>query len=56
MALAFDFLGIALSEMANISERRLEKMVNPALSHGLPAFLVNPLLAPSISLVFKILL
>ena len=36
MALAFD-----LSEMANISERRLEKMVNPALSHGLPAFLVN---------------
>ena len=37
MALAFDFLGIALSEMANISERRLEKMVNPALSHGLPA-------------------
>ena len=41
MALAFDFLGIALSEMANISERRLEKMVNPALSHGLPAFLVN---------------
>ena len=41
MALAFDFLGIALSEIANISERRLEKMVNPALSHGLPAFLVN---------------
>lgn len=41
MALAFDFLGIALSEIANISERRLEKLVNPALSHGLPAFLVN---------------
>ena len=41
MALSFDFLGIALSEMANISERRLEKLVNPALSHGLPAFLVN---------------
>lgn len=41
MALSFDFLGIALAEMANISERRLEKMVNPALSHGLPAFLVN---------------
>ena len=28
MALAFDFLGIALSEIANISERRLEKMVD----------------------------
>ncbi len=41
MALSFDFLGIALSEIANISERRLEKLVNPALSHGLPPFLVN---------------
>lgn len=40
MALSFDFLGIALSELANISERRLERLVNPALS-GLPAFLVN---------------
>ena len=41
MALSFDFLGIALSEIASISERRLEKLVNPALNHGLPAFLVN---------------
>ncbi|MBC5995749.1 histidine ammonia-lyase [Romboutsia ilealis] len=41
MALSFDFLGIALSELGNISERRLEKMVNPALNHGLPAFLIN---------------
>lgn len=41
MALPFDFLGIGLSEIANISERRLEKLVNPALSHGLPAFLVE---------------
>lgn len=40
MALSFDFLGIALSEIANISERRLERLVNPALS-GLPAFLVE---------------
>lgn len=39
MALSFDFLGIALSELANISERRLERLVNPALSNGLPAFL-----------------
>jgi histidine ammonia-lyase len=41
LALPFDFLGIALSELANISERRLERMVNPALSEGLPAFLVQ---------------
>jgi histidine ammonia-lyase len=40
MALAFDFLCIALSELADISERRIERLVNPALS-GLPAFLVK---------------
>ncbi|MVO71198.1 histidine ammonia-lyase [Paeniclostridium sordellii] len=41
MALSFDFLGIALSEIANISERRLERLVNPTLSNGLPAFLIK---------------
>jgi histidine ammonia-lyase len=40
MALCFDFLGIALSELANISERRIERMVNPAIG-GFPAFLVK---------------
>ena len=40
MALPFDYLGIALAELANISERRTERAVNPALS-GLPAFLVK---------------
>jgi hypothetical protein len=38
VALAADFAAIALSELANISERRIENMVNPDLS-GLPAFL-----------------
>ncbi|XFA98816.1 histidine ammonia-lyase [Candidatus Izemoplasma sp. B36] len=43
IALAMDFLTIAMSELANISERRLERMVNSNLSNGLPAFLVkNP--------------
>lgn len=43
LALVFDYLGIAIAELANISERRLERMVNPQLSGGLPAFLVqNP--------------
>ncbi|QVK17290.1 histidine ammonia-lyase [Mycoplasmatota bacterium] len=41
MALSFDFLKIAISELANISERRLERLVNPSLSEGLPAFLVK---------------
>ncbi len=39
MALAFDFLGIALAELANVSERRLERLVNPGLS-GLPGFFI----------------
>ena len=41
MALPFDFLGIAVSEMANVSERRIERLVNPHLNCGLPAFLVE---------------
>ncbi len=40
VALAFDFMSIALSEIANVSERRIERLVNPALS-DLPAFLVK---------------
>lgn len=40
IALAMDFLGIALAELANIAERRLERLVNPNLS-GLPAFLTK---------------
>jgi histidine ammonia-lyase len=40
MALAMDFMCIALSELANVSERRIERMVNGALS-GLPRFLTN---------------
>jgi histidine ammonia-lyase len=41
MAQTFDFLKVAIAEIANISERRLERLVNPALSEGLPAFLVK---------------
>jgi histidine ammonia-lyase len=40
VAMALDNLGMALSELANISERRIERLVNPQLS-GLPAFLVS---------------
>jgi histidine ammonia-lyase len=40
IALAMDFAAIALSELANISERRIERMVNGSLS-GLPRFLTN---------------
>ena len=39
VAFALDFLGIALSALSGISERRLERLVNPALNEGLPPFL-----------------
>ena len=39
VAFVLDFLGIALSSLAGVSERRLERLVNPALNEGLPPFL-----------------
>jgi histidine ammonia-lyase len=39
LAFALDFLAIALTALAGISERRIERMVNPTLSEGLPPFL-----------------
>jgi len=39
LAFALDFLAIALCALAGISERRIERLVNPALSEGLPPFL-----------------
>lgn len=39
IAFALDFLAIVLSALAGISERRIERLVNPALNEGLPPFL-----------------
>ena len=39
LAFALDFIAIALCALAGISERRIERLVNPALSEGLPPFL-----------------
>ena len=41
LAFALDALAMAVAELANISERRLERLVNPNLSDGLPAFLTT---------------
>lgn len=41
LALAMDYLAMALAELANISERRIELLLNPKHSHGLPAFLTK---------------
>jgi len=40
VAFALDLLGMVVSELGGISERRIEKLINPALS-GLPAFLTT---------------
>ena len=40
VAIAMDTLGIALSEIANISDRRIAALYDPSTSNGLPAFLV----------------
>jgi histidine ammonia-lyase len=39
VAQALDFLAIALTTLQAIAERRVERLVNPDLSQGLPAFL-----------------
>lgn len=41
MALIFDLLKNAISELANISERRSERLINPQLSEGLEPFLTK---------------
>ncbi len=41
LAFALDVLAMAVAELASISERRTERMVNPSLSDGLPPFLVE---------------
>lgn len=39
LALALDYLAIALTSLGGISERRIDRLVNPALNEDLPPFL-----------------
>lgn len=41
IAIAMDVLGIAIAELADISERRTAKLLDPATNGGLPAFLID---------------
>ena len=41
VAFALDVLALAVAELASISERRIERLVNPSLSEGLPPFLTR---------------
>jgi histidine ammonia-lyase len=41
VAYVLDFLAIAAVDLASMSERRTDRMLDPARSHGLPAFLAD---------------
>jgi len=41
VALAMDAVGMALSELGNISERRIASLLDPSTNNGLPAFLIK---------------
>ena len=41
LALTFDYAAIALTDLMSISERRIERLVNPDMNEGLPAFLAR---------------
>jgi histidine ammonia-lyase len=41
VAIPLDTLKIGLAELASISERRVERMLNPTMSNGLPPFLAH---------------
>jgi histidine ammonia-lyase len=41
LAFQLDFLAVALNALAGISERRIDRLVNPALNEELPAFLAS---------------
>ena len=41
VALQLDYMAIALAALAGISERRIDRLVNPTLNEGLPPFLAD---------------
>src|SRR5207253_6700128 len=41
LSLALDYAAIALTDLMSISERRIDRLVNPDLNEGLPAFLAR---------------
>jgi histidine ammonia-lyase len=41
LALTFDYAAIALTDLMSISERRIERLINPDMNEGLPAFLAR---------------
>jgi histidine ammonia-lyase len=51
LAYAFDYAALAMTDLAGITERRIDRLLNPDINEGLPAFLAND---PGISSGFMI--
>ena len=51
LALAFDYAAIALTDLMSISERRIDRLINPDINEGLPPFLSD---SPGLSSGFMI--
>ncbi len=49
ISMALDFLGLAASNLANLSERRIAALLDPSLNNGLPPFLVGKGSRPGLS-------
>jgi len=49
ISLAMDLLGIALTIVGNISERRIARLLDEKLNNGLPAFLIPPEAKPGLN-------
>jgi histidine ammonia-lyase len=41
LAYAFDYVAVALTDLASITERRIDRLLNPDINEGLPAFLAG---------------
>jgi histidine ammonia-lyase len=41
LSYAFDYAAIALTDLASIAERRIDRLINPDINEGLPAFLCS---------------
>ena len=39
LSYAFDYAAIAMTDLAGITERRIDRLLNPDINEGLPAFL-----------------
>lgn len=41
LSYAFDYAAVALTDLASIAERRIDRLINPDINEGLPAFLTG---------------